>query len=72
MPDKTPDIREYCFNEEAPLGPEMMLAVWVKTYLTEDQLTQFRRMLKDCRHDRITKVTVDQMITMIDVVTALY
>jgi hypothetical protein len=69
---KAPDIREYCFNENAPLSPDMMLACWVRTYLTNDQFNQFKVMIKDCKNDRIDKVTVEQMMIMIDVVTALY
>jgi hypothetical protein len=70
--DKAPDIREYCFNEDAPLSPDMMLAVWVRTYLTEDQFNQFKVMVKDYKSARIDKITVEQMLIMIDVVTTLY
>ena len=71
MIDKAPDIREYCFNEAAPLSPDMMLAVWARTYLTPDQFSQFKRMVSELKGE-VAKISVEQMMIMIDVVTALY
>ena len=72
MPDNAPDIREFCFSTYAPMDPANMLALWAKTYLTADQFTQFHRMIRDLGQDKTRLITVEQMVTMLDVVTSLY
>lgn len=71
MIDKAPDIREYCFNENAPLSPDMMLAVWTRTYLTAEQFTEFKRMVSELKGE-VTKISVEQMLIIIDTLVSLY
>jgi hypothetical protein len=66
MSNDTPDIREYCFGDQAVLGPDMMLAIWAKTYLTDAQFKEFRRLIKETRQDGVNQATVEQMIGLVE------
>jgi hypothetical protein len=61
-----PNIREYCFGDQAIFGPDMMLAIWAKTYLTDAQFKEFRRLIKETRQDGVEEATVEQMIGLVE------
>jgi hypothetical protein len=66
MSNDTPDIREYCFGDRAVFAPATMLAIWAKTYLTDDQFKEFRRLIHESRQDGVEQASVEQMIGLIE------
>ena len=61
-----PDIREYCFGDRAIFHPDMMLAIWARTYLTDAQFKEFRRLIGETMKDEVKRTDVEQMIGLIE------
>lgn len=66
MSNDIPDIGEFCFGPEAANPPDVMLAIWARTYLTSEQFAEFRRMVHEIAVEQPgIKPSVEQMTGLI-------
>jgi hypothetical protein len=58
------DVREFCFSGEG--SPEALLAIWIAAHLTREQALEVKRMWAELLVDGVKKVTVDDMVSVIE------
>lgn len=61
-----PDLEWFCFESDPNEKPEIMLAVWVKTYLTKGQQAEFKQILTDLASDGRRTINVSDVVAVIN------